>query len=61
MSLFSSITLCHFRTLSFRMAFFYLVTTDYIFDIGLLCENSIKIQPIKKKLIYVYVRNCVEQ
>ena len=28
--------------LSFRMVFFYLVTTGWIFDISLLCENSIK-------------------
>ena len=27
--------------LSFRMVFFYLVTTGWIFDISLLCENSI--------------------
>ena len=55
-SLFSSITLCHFRflfigrvlcTLSFWMVFFYLVTMDCIFDMDLLCENSRKIQPIK--------------
>ena len=26
--------------LSFRIVFFYLVTTDWIFDISLLCENS---------------------
>ena len=30
-----------FYVLSFRMVFFYVVTKDWIFDISLLCENSI--------------------
>ena len=29
------------HVLSSRMVFFYLVTTGWIFDIGLLCENSV--------------------
>ena len=52
MSLFPSFFLDHFPflfvwstsyVLSFRMVFFYLVTTEWIFDISL-CENSIKNQ-----------------
>ena len=30
-----------FIVLSFRMVFFYLLTTGWIFEISLLCENSI--------------------
>ena len=40
--------------LSFRMVFFYLVTTGWIFDISLLCENSIN--SIKKCTRYIPVR-----
>ena len=47
---FSEYFLYHYRfllestsyVLSFRMVFFYLVTTGWIFDISLLCESSIK-------------------
>ena len=37
---------------SFRMVFFYLVTAGWIFDISLLCENSIN-QPINQSIIAI--------
>ena len=36
----------------FRMVFFYLITTGWIFDISLLCENSID-QSINQSIKYL--------
>ena len=52
-TVFSLYVECVLRFFHFRMVFFYLVTTGWIFDINLVCGNSINVYRNNTDIVHI--------